>query len=467
MQDTIFREYDIRGKIDSEFNIEQTYNLTRAIISYLKSKNPTLKTVVVGMDGRLSSPIIKEHINAALCDYGLQVIFIGICPSPVLYFALHTMNYDVGLMITASHNPKDYNGIKILLGTKTIWGSQIKEIGAFYKEKKFLPLAQKKGSVQEKSIIQEYITWLFEHFSSLVAMPLSLVIDCGNGTAGTVLPSLINKMRWKNVTLLCVEVDGTYPHHEADPTVAKNMIEVKEMLATTPAVFGAGLDGDCDRMGAMTKSGFLVPGDQLLALFVQDIIKNNPETSVVFDIKASLGLLELLEKWHVKGIMCPCGHAIIKECMDESNAAIGGELSCHFFFNDRHFGYDDGIYALLRLIEIIHKTQKPLDELIKIFPKKYSSPEIRLETSHDIRQTIIEQLKKAFEKQKDVQISTIDGIRVTLPYGWGNVRSSNTQPVLSMRFEGNSASDLVRIKMDFIALLIPFFNEDYLKKVIL
>jgi phosphomannomutase / phosphoglucomutase len=464
MRDTIFREYDIRGKIDSEFDINQTYDLTRAIAAYVHTKNPALKTVVVGMDGRLSSPAIKEHMIAALRDSGLNVIFIGICPSPVLYFALYQRLGDAGLMITASHNPKEYNGIKILLGTQTIWGAQIKEIRDWYRAQRFLPLAKAKGTVQEVAVVDIYIQWLHDHFETLINMPLSAVIDCGNAAGAAVMPKLVKKMQWQHVLLLCAELDGTYPNHEADPTVEKNMIDVKNTLATTNASIGIGLDGDADRMAAMTKSGFLIPGDQLLAVFAYNMHIHAQNTSVVFDVKASMGLIELLNQWGMQPIMSPCGHANIKEQMKKHAALLGGELSCHFFFADRYFGYDDGIYAMLRLFEILLTSGKSLDTLLALFPKKYSSPEIRLTCAEEKKQEIITALKKEFESKDDVEINTIDGIRVTFTNGWANIRASNTQPVLSMRFEADSATHLTHIKNDFVQLLVPYFDMQLLKK---
>lgn len=467
MQDSIFREYDIRGKTDSELVIDQVYNLTRSIAAYFIQTNPAVKKIVVGMDGRLTSPAIKDHMIAALQDCGFDVIFIGICPSPVLYFALYTMQGDAGLMITASHNPKEYNGIKICLGKSTIWGKQIKEIGKLYREKNYAPLSQIKGTLQDYPLIPQYISWLKEHFSSLIGLSLEFIIDSGNGAGGTVIPDLVAAMQWNHVSLLCAEVDGTYPNHEADPTVEKNMADVKNTLATTQAAFGIGLDGDCDRMAAMTKSGFLIPGDQLLAVFAQDILKTNPGRSIVFDVKVSSGLIELLKKWDAKPVMSPCGHAIIKEKMHEHHAILGGELSCHFFFKDRHFGFDDGIYAMMRLLEIIHKSGKSLDELIKIFPKKYSSPEIRIPCNENKKQIIVEYLIKLFENRSDAEILTIDGLRLTLPYGWASVRASNTQPVLSIRYESDTPDGLVRIKQEIIEALKKYLDEKLLKEKIL
>ena len=466
MQDTIFREYDIRGKVGSEFDINQTYDLTRAIACYLKEQDPSIEAIAVAMDGRLSSPLIKDFMIQALRDGGLNVFFIGVCPSPVLYFSLYQLPVQAGLMITASHNPKEYNGIKISLGTKTVWGQQIKEIGNYYRTKKFLPMVNK-GWIKEYFLHDDYINWLFNHFPSLVAMPLSVVIDCGNATGGTILPQLIKKMQWDAVQLLYPEVDGNYPNHEPDPTVAANMAHVKMLLSETTTQVGIGLDGDCDRVAAMTKSGFLIPGDQLLAVFAQDILKKNVGSSIVMDIKASLGLIELVQEWKAQPIMAPCGHAIIKEYMEKHKALIGGELSCHFFFNDRHFGYDDGIYAMMRLFEIITMSGQSLEELISIFPKKYSSPEIRLECSEEKKPIIIEFLKKEFASKKDLGLLTLDGIRVTYPNGWANVRSSNTQSVLSMRFEADSLKNLDHIKNDFIELLTSYFDKQVLMKTIL
>lgn len=463
MHDSIFREYDIRGKINSEFAIDDVYDLVRSIAFYFKHKNADVKTVAVGMDGRLSCPAIKERMVAALTQSGLDVLFIGVCPSPVLYFVLHTFPVDAGLMITASHNPADYNGIKISLGTECVWGAQIKEIRDLYRARKFLTAASI-GTYKEQEVIPRYVAWLRDHFPALMGMRLAAVVDCGNGTGGAVMPTLIKAMGWKNVALLCAAVDGTYPNHEADPVVEKNMQDVKHALAETSATMGIGLDGDGDRMAAMTKAGYLVPGDQLLAVFAQEILKAHPGRAIVFDVKASSGLIELLQAWDAKPCISPCGHAIIKNQMKECNAVLGGELSCHFFFEDRYFGYDDGIYAMMRLFEILQQTGKSLDELIRVFPKKYSSPEIRFACPEEKKQLVIDYLESYFKSRTDVQLLTIDGIRATFSYGWANVRASNTQPVLSMRFEGDTPEDLHRIKQEMVALLSNFFDNEELKK---
>jgi phosphomannomutase/phosphoglucomutase len=505
MEDVIFREYDIRGKVGTEFMLDQVYPLTQAIAFYIHESSTQEKhtpihapTIVVGMDGRTTSPAIKQEMCKALIDSGFNVIFVGVCTTPAFYFALNTLHADGkpvagGLMITASHNGKEYNGIKVCLGTKSVWGSQIRIIRDLYKQKKCVTLdqlylnedqlmeSQATGqkisyTITEHAIIPDYIAWLKNHFAHIKNIDMSMVIDCGNGAAGTVMPELIKEMGWSRVQLLYPEVDGSYPNHEADPTVEKNMQDVRQLLATTDAVVGFGLDGDADRMGAMTKQGFLVPGDQLLALFAQPIIEKNSDAGIVFDIKSSGGLRELITQWGGRAIVSPSGHAIIKDYMARNHALLGGELSCHFFFADRYFGYDDGVYALLRLVELLssgdnsaelspdtritHKiTHKTLDQLIQVFPTKYSSREFRIFCPDNQKESVVKKLHAAFSAQPDIKIITIDGVHASFPFGWGIVRCSNTQPALSIRFEADTASDLQRVKARFVRELKPLLPD--------
>jgi phosphomannomutase/phosphoglucomutase len=461
MQDVIFREYDIRGVVDTELIVQETYDLARAIAFYLKEQNQQLKTVAIAIDGRVHSSAIKEHMCKAITDSGLDVVFVGTCPTPVLYFSMYNLPVDAGIMITASHNPKQYNGMKIMLGKEVVWGQRLQEIKKIYKSGLFLESIHQ-GSYKEHLMIEPYINWLADQFKHLQGMTLSAVIDCGNGAAGTVMPQLIKKMGWKYVSLLYPEVDGTYPNHEADPTVEKNMREVKKILQTTDVQVGVGLDGDCDRMAPMTKSGFLVPGDQLLAIFCQKIIKEHPRAAVVFDVKSSSALIEVLEKMGARPHISPAGHSIIKDQMHQVKALMGGELSCHFFFNDRYFGYDDGIYAILRLFEILVESGKSLDALLTIIPKKYSSPEYRVKCDEDKKHSVVQAVTDTLKKRSDVKALTIDGVRATMPYGWGLVRVSNTQPALTIRFESDSPEGLQHVKQDFYLALKPFFDATWL-----
>ena len=459
MKNTIFREYDIRGIVGTEMPIDQVYDLGRAIVYYLKQHNPAFKTIAIGMDGRTHSPAFKDALSRACSDSGIDVVFVGVCPTPALYFSLFTGDaIDGGIMITASHNGPAYNGIKLCLGTRVVWGKELQEIKKLYQEKKHI-LSNRTGAVTESPIIPSYIAWLTEHFSSLKGIPLSCVIDCGNGAAGTVLPELIKQMEWKNVTLLYEDVDGTFPNHEADPTVEKNMLAVKDALTTQDITVGIGLDGDCDRMTPMTKQAKLVSGDQLLALFAQTVLSEHPGAGIVFDIKSSLGLIELLEQWGADPIMSPSGHSIIKDMMSKHGALLGGEISCHFFFKDRYFGYDDGIYAAMRLLELLHTSGTSLTELLTIFPKKYSSQEFRLFCPDEKKQEVIKAIKKEISHRDNVKISTIDGVRAVFPFGWGIVRASNTQAALSMRFESDTQTGLKTVMNLFYTLLEPYLEK--------
>lgn len=473
MKETIFREYDIRGIVNSELMIDDVYDLGRAIAFYFVQLNSAVKTVVVGMDAREHSPAIKDNLCRALTESGMDVIFMGVCSSPMMYYATYTMPVDAGIMITASHNPKEYNGLKICLGTHSLWGKQIKELGKLYYEKKHLtPNAP--GSYREHSVKNDYIAWHAENFAHLQNSDIAAVIDCGNGSAGVVLPEIVATMGWKNIQLLYEDVDGSFPNHEADPTREKNMKDVKQALQTTDAVVGIGFDGDADRMGAMTKEGELVPGDKLIALFAQPMIKQYPGMTVVYNVVCSDGLTEVLHSWGAQTVITPVGHSIIEENMETHHAMLGGETSCHFFFKDRHFGYDDGVYAMFRLIELLVQSKKSmpdealaksgLTELLTVFPKKVTSPEFRLPCDEDKKKTIVQEVKELFLQQKNVKILAIDGVRVSTDYGWGIIRASNTQPVLSIRFEANTQQDLQHVKEGFITVLAHYFDEEYLRK---
>lgn len=461
MNDVIFREYDIRGKVDVDFTIEETYRLTQAIVSYVYDRNKNVKSFAVGMDGRTHSPAIKKMVTQAIIDSGFDVIFIGMCPSPALYFAMHTLSVDAGIMITASHNPKEYNGLKLCLGTESIWGSQIKEILSLYKRESFIA-SDHKGNEGEYLIIPLYIQYLISSFEHLKGIPLSAVIDCGNASGGTVIPQLVNAMDWEHVQVLYAEIDGTYPNHEPDPTDEANMRDVKKILATTDTQVGIGLDGDCDRMTPMTKSGTLVSGDVLLALFAKPIIEKYKNPTIVLDIKSSDGVFQILKEWGANPIFSPSGHSIIKNEMKKHNAVLAGELSCHFFFKDRYFGYDDGIYAIMRLFELLHTSQKRLDALVAEIPTAYATPEFRIACNENMKQKTIDAIKEWYTDHDDATLITIDGIRVTTPYGWGLIRASNTQPVVSLRFESTTKEGLAQILREFCNVLSTYIDTTVL-----
>ncbi|MCK4265317.1 phosphomannomutase/phosphoglucomutase [Candidatus Babeliales bacterium] len=464
MNQNIFREYDIRGIVDKEFDIEETYLLTKGILSYFLQKNPKTSKVILGYDGRIHSHAIKENAIKAITELGINVVDIGLCPTPVFYYSLFNSSVNSGIMITASHNPKEYNGIKICLDKKMVWGNQIQEVKQLIQNKNFAPTSHANGSVSTFDATSEYINWIENNFKHLKNIKVNAAIDCGNAVSSTVVPRLIEQMGWKNIKILCEEIDGTFPNHQADPTTLKNMQCVLNELKSNPSLkLGLGLDGDADRMNPMTQSGYLVPGDKLLSIYSQQVLEKNPGAAVVFDIKSSLGLIEALKALGAKGCIAPSGHSLIKEAMVENNALLAGELSCHFFFKDRYFGYDDGIYAMVRLFEILHTTKKSLEELLKAFPKKVSSNEIRISCKEEDKKEIINSVKKFFASKKCKEIITIDGIRAQMDYGWGLARASNTQSVISLRFESDDKNNLEKIKEDFLQALKPYFDEIKLK----
>ncbi len=464
MLDEIFRQYDIRAKIGPELAVHEVYDLVRAIAYYFVQQNPLVKRVAVGADGRIHSPAIKTEVCRALQDSGLDVIFVGMCPTPVLYFSLFTMPVQAGIMITASHNGKEYNGLKLCLGTESVWGTQIQEINRFYRRAIFRTEVCQ-GTYEEHFLIPRYVAWLKNNFPDLIGLKTSFIIDCGNGAAGTVLPLLIKEFGWPNCHLLYPEVDGTYPNHEADPTVPHNMEELKRIVMVGDMQFGIGLDGDCDRMSPMTKKGRLVTGDALLALFAADVLKDNPQASIVFDIKCSSALAEVIIANGGIARMAPSGHSIIKSYMREHRALLGGELSCHFFFNDHYFGYDDGIYSALRLIRLLKNSGKSLDELLTIFPYRCTTPELRLACAAENQKNIIHILKDFFWLYPQAHISLLDGIRITLPCGWLLVRGSNTQSVLCIRAEGQDKKSLVALWSILCSVLVPFFTHEQMTLV--
>ncbi len=464
MKKNIFRQYDIRGIVGSELIIEHVYELTQIIATYLLKKHPGEKKIIVGRDGRLHSPAIHEQLVLALVDMGLDVIDVGLVPTPIVYFAVQYHKTPLAVVITASHNPSAYNGIKMW----GVFGEQIQEICRLYEAQTPIKTADSKGTVHNAPIVNTYIRYIKNQFAHLVDSPIKAVVDCGNGSTGAVIPLLIKEMGWKNIKLLCADVDGTFPHHEADPTVPENMVMVAQELQTDHSYsLGLGFDGDGDRMNPMTKDGSLIAGDKVLALFAYGILQNIPNAAVVCDIKSSGGLIDALKQWGGRACIAPSGTSNIKKSMKEHCAVLGGELSCHFFFNDRYFGYDDGIYAMCRLFELLATTQKTFEALLELIPSKISSPEFRIACDSDeIKESIINDVKKYFAVKKDSELITIDGIRAHMNYGWGLARASNTQPVICLRFESDSQDGLTRVKNDFFTSLKTHFDEQTLRKSI-
>lgn len=457
----IFRKYDLRGEVGKHFLPSDAYQITLAIITYFKQLQPSLKNIAVGMDGRTHSGEIKQYVCQAIIDSGLNAHFIGLCPTPALYFACHNLPVDAGIMITASHNPKEDNGFKLVLNRESIWDQGIVEIAKIFHDQTFIT-SETVGHYFEHDLITQYVETLYQEFKHLENANLNFVIDCGNGTAGVIIPKLIQKLNWKNITVLYPEVDGNYPNHNPNPVEHENMLMVEQLLQREfDLQFGVGLDGDCDRFAAMTKSGFLIPGDQLLGLFALHIEKKY-QPAVVMDVKCSEAIGRILKSAQIPYYISPTGHAYIKSYLKEHQATIGGELSGHFCFKDRHTGYDDGIYALLRLCEILIQTKQDLQTLINIFPTTYCSPEVRLHCSEETKNLVVKAAWEACAKWPNTEILALDGIRIQTEIGWAVVRAANTEAAISLRIEGYSAQALQQLKQDLFTILAPHVDAKLL-----
>lgn len=464
-KDEIFKEYDIRGIVGEEFEITDSYEIACAVSTYFKNNHSNLSYVYVGADGRVHSPAIKQEVIKAFLEQGLDVVDIGTCTTPTLYFALHQAEVpQAGLMITASHNPGEYNGMKICLGLHIIAGDEIKKVREIYRKGSFSPFKEIPGKATQVDMIKIYTDYLVSLFPHLTGATFNAILDCGNGAAGTVIPLLVEKMQWKGIRLLYPEVDGTYPNHIADPTVEKYMEDLKNALANSNATLGLGFDGDCDRMGAMSKAGRLIKGDLLLGIYSQPVLEKFPGSSVVFDVSSSKVLFDVIKQRGGIPVIAQTGVANIKKKMAETGAKVGGEMSCHTIFKDRYFGFDDGVYSMLRFFEVLHLSAKNFDELLSEFPQVYSSPTYRMPCERTVCLAIIEELTQHLKKRSDIEIITVDGLRVHFDYGWSIVRPSNTEPLISIRFEGDSPENLARIKEEFYSVISKHMNCDQMMK---
>lgn len=457
MKESVFKAYDIRGTVGKDFLLESVSDLGYAISYFLKNHYPHVKNMVIGRDARVTSEKIQQDIMNSLINSGFSVFDICLVPSPVVYFAVHTGAYDAGIIITASHNKKEDNGIKINIGKNAITSLEIQEIKKYYNQKKSL-FSEVKGIVQHYDIIPEYISYLKKLFPELINSSLSFVVDCGNGTSGVVMPRLIEEMKLKNAKILCATVDGNFPNHDANPTKIENMQDVLHELKTGKFELGIGIDGDSDRMAAITKSGVLLSGDILLTIFVQDLLKNRPNVTAVCNVLGSDILMQFLQKKGATVIMVPVGNGIMRAEVKKHHAQLGAEVSGHLFFSDHYFGFDDGIYVALRLISLLQNSKKTLDEFVQELPQRYTSLELRISCSPEEKNKSIQDAIDYFQKQ-NCSLLLIDGIRAQFEYGWILIRPSNTENLLSIRFEGTTKENYEILKKHLSTCLPLYFTE--------
>ena len=440
---SIFREYDIRGKYPQELNEESIKKIAYAIVKKCRKEN--VGSLIVGRDGRLSGPSLIEAFCDSLINSGINVKNIGLVTSPMLYFAAKKEISKSGIIITGSHNPKNYNGIKMVIDDKPVSGSEILEL-----MEDISPLeGLKKGSLVFEDIKDSYLDEIVSNIKLSNKPKLKVVLDCGNGAAGCVAPELFKKLGC-DVYELFSEVDGNFPNHHPDPGKIENLKDLILEVQKQSADVGLAFDGDGDRLGLVTNKGEVIFPDKLMMLFSQDILSRE-KGKIVFDVKCSNHLENIISENGGEPIMAPTGHFHIKKAIKKTGALLAGEMSGHIFFNDKWHGFDDGPYSGARAIEIISNSDKSISDLIAVLPKSFSTPELNILVSDETKFDIVESFAKDCSLKGEK--ITIDGLRINFDNGWGLIRASNTTPKLVLRFEGDSLKDMEEIKSKFISEL--------------
>lgn len=439
----IFREYDIRGVYNGEFDNTFAYELGKAFVTYLADSGTSSPTITIGHDARLSCPDIVQNLSKGIRECGGNVIQLGLVTTPVCYFSTFVIDkVDGAIMVTGSHNPPEYNGFKISKGQWTIFGEEIQKLKHIIAEKRFL---SGKGTERVYDIKPEYYARYKKEFSNL--KPIKVVLDCGNGAAGSILRGLYNAVGLDPI-ILFEEPNGLFPNHHPDPTVEKNLVALKQKVIETGAVCGIGFDGDADRIGVVDHTGKMLYGDELMVVISRAILEKTKGAKIIGDVKCSDRMYTDIKNQGGVPIMWKTGHSLVKEKIKNEKAPFGGEMSGHIFFADRNYGYDDAPYAGLRLIEILSQSGKTIPQLLEGLPPAFNTPEIRIDTTEEKKLLIVKKMIEAFPSKPgaDYRVDLTDGIRLSFEDGWALCRSSNTQPVLVVRFESNTAAGLKRIQ---------------------
>jgi phosphomannomutase len=445
----IFRAYDIRGRVDSELNPNRVYSIGRAYASMAKNKT---KRVVIARDGRLSSPVLSEALQAGLIDGGLHVIDIGAAPTPLCSFAAEYFTTHSSIMLTGSHNPKDYNGLKMSLAGKTLFDESIFALHTLIEQNNSEEVQG--GSYEKQNIDAHYIAAILNHVR--LKRPLKIAIDCGNGIAGAIAPQLYKALGCEVITLY-TEVDGNFPNHHPDPSKPENLSELIETVKAHHCDLGLAFDGDGDRLGVVTATGEIIWPDRQLILYARDILSKEPGSTIIYDVKCSQTLPQAIKQAGGIPVMSKTGHSFVKNAIAREGAALAGEMSGHIFFNDQWYGFDDALYTGARLLEILAKQEDP-QALFQSLPNTINTPEINIEVDESIKFEIISQFT-AQAIFPDCVVNTLDGLRADFVDGFGLIRASNTTPNLVLRFEGHSHESLDRIKNMFYAVLNPLIES--------
>ncbi len=443
---TSLREYDIRGIVGKTLHGADAYAIGRVFGSVVAESGGT--TVAVGYDGRVSSPHLEPELVRGLMDSGMEVIRIGLGPTPMLYFAATTLQTGGAVMVTGSHNPADYNGFKMMLGRKPFFGKSIQDLGGRAARGDVAPQAA--GSERKIDIMADYVQRLLSDWDGGDRL-LKVVWDNGNGAAGEALTRLVGALPGEH-TVLNGEIDGTFPAHHPDPTVAKNLEQLIAEVHAKGADVGIAFDGDADRIGAVDNKGTILAGDQLLVILARDVLRDHPGATIIADVKASQVLFDEVAKAGGQPLMWRTGHSLIKAKMAETGSPLAGEMSGHVFFADRWYGFDDALYAAVRLLGILARAEGPLSAVTDALPHVLNTPELRFDCD-DLRKFAVIEEVAARLNADGARVSDIDGVRVSTPDGWWLLRASNTQAVLVARAEASSPEGLERLKAALVTQL--------------
>lgn len=443
---SIFKAYDIRGVVDKTLTLEAARAVGQALGSLAREKN--ISTLCVGRDGRLSGPKLSEALIEGITDMGVNVKSIGMTPTPVLYFATFLTETGSGVAVTGSHNPPEYNGLKMMMGKDTLYGDGIQDLR--HRIEAGITVSEQKGTVEEIDVVTPYLKKITDDVK--LTRPIKVAIDCGNGVTGPIAMELFKRLGCE-ITPLYTEIDGHFPNHHPDPSKPANLKDLIETVKNTDVELGLAFDGDGDRLGVVTKSGQIIYPDRQIMLFAADILKHNPGAPIIYDVKCTRRLVPWIKEHGGVPTICRTGHSLVKAKLKETQAPFAGEMSGHLFFNDKRWpGFDDGLYAGARILEILSRCPNP-SEVLEALPTAVNTPELHIEMAEGENKRFVEKLQKQLHFDDATDVITIDGIRVEWNDGFALARSSNTTPVVVLRLEGDTAEALERIKTRFAEAL--------------
>ena len=442
----IFKAYDIRGIVDRTLTEEAAERIGRALATTGKPKG--VSRFVVGRDGRLSGPRLSQALARGLNAAGADVVDIGVVATPMVYFATHLFATGSGVMVTGSHNPPEYNGLKIMLAGETLAAEAIQDLRRVVEKGQF---SQGSGKYETADVSGPYLDRIASDVK--LARPMTIAVDCGNGSPGAFAPKLFRRLGCEVIELFC-DVDGTFPNHHPDPSKPENLKDLISELARTSAEVGLAFDGDGDRLGVVTKNGKIIYPDRQLMLFAEEVLSRNPGAEIIFDVKCTRNLFPWIRKHGGRPLLWKTGHSLIKSKLRETGAPLAGEMSGHVFFKDRWYGFDDGMYAGARMLELLSRVENPT-RVLEGLPDSITTPEINVKMEREgDNHRLVEQLQKQATFEGASEVITIDGLRVEYSDGFGLLRASNTTPVLVLRFEADTQSALDRIQRDFKRVLL-------------